>query len=69
MLCYVFLSEGKHLLIFIVQLYLIFENVSVMFKLLALLLHRRVEIMVSLWITAYVNTVVRVVLINESYLY
>ncbi len=66
MLCYVFLSEGKHLLIFIVQLYLIFENVSVMFKLLALLLHRRVEIMVRLWITAYVNTVVRVVLINES---
>ncbi len=69
MLCYVFLSEGKHLLIFIVQLYLIFENVSVMFKLLTLLLHRRVEIMVRLWITAYVNTVVRVVLINESYLY
>ncbi len=66
MLCYVFLSEGKHLLIFIVQLYLIFENVSVMFKMLALLLHRRVEIMVRLWITAYVNTVVRVVLINES---
>ncbi len=66
MLCHVFLSEGKQLLIFIVQLYLTFENCSFMFKCLALLLHRRVELLVRLWITADVNTVVRVALINKS---
>ncbi len=66
MMFYVFLSEVKQLLIFIVQLYLTFENCSVMFKFLALLLHRRVELLVRLWITADVNTVVCVALINES---
>ncbi len=43
MLFYVFLSEGKHLLMFNVQLCLTFERVSVTLK---LPLCRRVELMV-----------------------
>ncbi len=47
-----FLSEGKHLLMFNVQLCLTFERVSVMLKFLSLPLCRR-EL---LWITACTNT-------------
>ncbi len=43
MLFYVFLSEGKHLLMFNVQLYLTFERVSVTLK---FPLCRRVDLMV-----------------------
>ncbi len=41
MLFYVFLSEGKHLLMFNVQLCLTFESVSVMLNILSLPLKRR----------------------------
>ncbi len=40
------LSKGKHLLVFNVQLCLIFERVSVMLKFLLLSLFTRVELMV-----------------------
>jgi len=66
MLFYVFLSKGKNLLMFNVQLCLTFERVSVMLKFWSLPLCRRVRLIVRLWITACIDILKHIALFIEQ---